>query len=188
MQEKMNMLYKDNIVSQKFKTQCGRYVNNGTYAIYTNASCRNNRGGCAAVVCDKNGFKVYSMGYLKTTNNRMEIMAILEGLKKVPFNCNVIVLSDSQYVIDIINKKNNIYKNKDLWDKLLRKIDTFNSFEIKYIRTHSGNKNMGNTLANHFAYKALNEHLIHDKSYEARLPKRKPKNKKSKNNKKKKGN
>lgn len=34
MQEKMNMLYKDNIVSQKFKTQCGRYVNN--FSTWTN--------------------------------------------------------------------------------------------------------------------------------------------------------
>ena len=74
-----------------------------------------------------------SQGYVKTTNNRMELMAVIAGLEALNRSCQVDVYSDSKYVVDAFNQrwidswikknwergKNGPVKNVDLWKRLL---------------------------------------------------------------------
>ena len=76
----------------------------------------------------------YSAGYKKTTNNRMELMAVITGLEALTRPCEVEVISDSKYVTDAFNQhwidgwlkkgwkrgKNEPVKNTDLWKRLLK--------------------------------------------------------------------
>lgn len=99
--------------------------------LYTDGAARGNPGpGGYGIVLEAGKFyKELSEGYRKTTNNRMELLAVivgLEALKKAPSQVNVI--SDSKYVVDAINKgwllswvKKGFKgkKNIDLWKRLL---------------------------------------------------------------------
>ena len=75
----------------------------------------------------------YSQGYMKTTNNRMELMAAIVGLEALNRPCQVELYSDSKYLTDAFNQrwvegwikknwtrgKNEPVKNEDLWQRLL---------------------------------------------------------------------
>ncbi len=75
----------------------------------------------------------FSGGYIKTTNNRMELMAVIVGLEALKKSCQVEVISDSKYVTDAFNQHwidgwlkknwktsgNKPVKNIDLWKRLL---------------------------------------------------------------------
>ena len=109
--------------------------------IYTDGAARGNPdgpGGYGAVLeyVDTKGelhTKELSQGYKKTTNNRMELMAVIAGLKALNRPCKVELYSDSQYVVNAFNKhwidgwikkgwkrgKNEPVKNVDLWKQLL---------------------------------------------------------------------
>ena len=95
-------------------------------------------GGYGAVLqfIDKNGVlheKELSAGYVRTTNNRMELMAVIRGLEALNRPCEVELYSDSQYVVNAFNQhwiegwikkgwkrgKNEPVKNTDLWKRLL---------------------------------------------------------------------
>lgn len=94
----------------------------------------------------KNLIKEFSKGFTKTTNNRMELLAVITGLellKKDGFD--VIIYSDSKYVVDAIKKKwlfdwkkNNFKKKKniDLWKRFL---NVYNKHNVKFewIKGHS---------------------------------------------------
>lgn len=78
--------------------------------IYSDGACRGNPGpggyGAVLLFTDKDGQthrKEISQGYKKTTNNRMELMAVIAGLKSLKFPCNVTIYSDSKYIVDAIN-------------------------------------------------------------------------------------
>lgn len=78
--------------------------------------------------------KELTAGYVKTTNNRMELMAVIVGLEALNRPCEVEVYSDSKYVVDAFNQhwieswikkgwkrgKNEPVKNVDLWQRLLK--------------------------------------------------------------------
>lgn len=109
--------------------------------LYTDGSARGNPdgpGGYGAVLeyTDSKGMlhtKEISQGYKKTTNNRMEMMAVIAGLEALNRPCRVEVYSDSQYVVNAFNQhwiegwikkgwkrgKNEQVKNVDLWKRLL---------------------------------------------------------------------
>ena len=126
------------------------------YIIYTDGACSGNpgSGGWAAIIFNKSsGQKSKKIGgELETTNNRMELIAIIEALESIPKDSSLKIFTDSKYVINGIElwikqwKKNNWIgsnkkkiKNKDLWTKL----DTLSSqFHItwNWIKGHSGNK------------------------------------------------
>ena len=86
-----------------------------------------------------------------TTNNRMELSGVIEGLKALKKPCNVVVTTDSKYVVDSVTKgwvygwrKNNWKKsdktmaqNVDLWKNLLDLLETHN-VEFVWIKGHSG--------------------------------------------------
>ena len=122
--------------------------------IYTDGSCLGNPGpGGYAAICTKNGniiFK-YSGNCIYTTNNRMELQAVISALEHADeFKKNITISTDSTYVKNGIEKwldkwktkkswENKERKNQDLWEKL----DVLNQkFKPiwKWIKAHSGNK------------------------------------------------
>lgn len=110
--------------------------------IYTDGAARGNPdgpGGYGAVLeyVDTKGqlhTKELSQGYKKTTNNRMELMAVIAALEALNRPCSVELYSDSKYVVDAFNQnwiggwlkkgwkrgKNEPVKNVDLWQRLLK--------------------------------------------------------------------
>ena len=92
-----------------------------------------------------------SGGAPDTTNNRMELTAVIEGLSALKESCEIEVVSDSKYVVDAIEKgwakswKRNGWKksdkkpalNVDLWEKLLSLLEE-HKVTFKWIRGHSG--------------------------------------------------
>lgn len=128
--------------------------------IYTDGAARGNPegpGGYGAVlkVTDTNGTvhtKEISQGYIKTTNNRMELMAAIRALELLNKPCEVMLYSDSKYLVDAFNKgwidgwvKNNWkksdkkpVKNKDLWEALL-KAKSNHKVRFIWVEGHAGN-------------------------------------------------
>ena len=121
--------------------------------IFTDGACSGNPGpGGWGTILDYNGRrKELSGGEKNTTNNRMELTAVIEGLKALKEKCKVTVITDSKYVSDGINlgwargwKANNWRKknkkpalNPELWDELLMLIDN-HVVTIKWIKGHAG--------------------------------------------------
>ena len=93
----------------------------------------------------------YSAGYKKTTNNRMELMAVITGLEALTRPCEVEVISDSKYVTDAFNQhwvdgwlkrnwkgsSNNSVKNVDLWKRLL-KAKAPHQVKFTWVKGHAG--------------------------------------------------
>lgn len=121
--------------------------------IYTDGSCLGNPGpgGWAAIIIYNNHKKEISGGYQNTTNNRMELMAIIKALGILKESCKIELYTDSQYVCNAINNnwvdnwmKNNWKKrdgksvlNCDLWISLFEKIKRHN-INFNWIRGHNG--------------------------------------------------
>lgn len=117
--------------------------------IYTDGACSGNpgKGGWAAILLYNGQRKELSCGYRLTTNNRMELMAVIEALKSIKNkNIPVVVYSDSQYVVESINKgyiynwiKKNFkdVKNPDLWKELIYLIHSFKDIKFIWIKGHS---------------------------------------------------
>jgi ribonuclease HI len=117
--------------------------------IYTDGSSRGNPGpGGYGVVLKFNGaVKELAKGFRLTTNNRMELLAVIEGLRAIKTTQHPIrVFSDSKYVIDAIEKgwlKNWIKtgfkgkKNKDLWLKYHAIAANFN-ISFTWVKGHNG--------------------------------------------------
>lgn len=123
--------------------------------IYTDGACSGNPGpgGWAAVLIYKNNQKEISGGNKSTTNNIMEVTAVIEGLKALKYPCNVKLYSDSAYVVNTFEKgwienwkKNNWInsskepvKNKELWEELYNLTNIHNVKFIK-VKGHSDNE------------------------------------------------
>lgn len=127
--------------------------------IYTDGSARSNPegpGGYGTIIeyVDKQGklhTREYSAGYKKTTNNRMELMAVIVGLENLIKPCNVTIVSDSKYVTDAFNQNwiDNWVKNNwktagkkpvlniDLWKRLLDAKKNHNVSFI-WVKGHDG--------------------------------------------------
>lgn len=123
--------------------------------IYTDGACSGNPGpgGWGAVLMCNGNIKEIS-GYNKnTTNNIMEITAVIEALKLLKYECEVEIYSDSAYVVNAFNqkwienwKKNNWknsnkedVKNKELWDELDKLVSKHKVGFIK-VKGHADNK------------------------------------------------
>ena len=121
--------------------------------IYTDGACSGNpgKGGWGAVLVYNGIEKELSGGEHETTNNRMELTAVIEALSKLKEPCEVTLTTDSKYVCDAINKgwlnswKNNNWKkadkkpalNVDLWQKLLPLLET-HRVEFCWVKGHNG--------------------------------------------------
>ena len=114
--------------------------------IFTDGSCIPNpgRGGWAFIALpdtnDKNPTEWHvSGGDIMTTNNRMELSAVIEALEFFPDKKKYIIYTDSQYVINCTKGKWSRKKNIDLWKKYERISDACN-IEWIWVKGHSGNK------------------------------------------------
>ena len=102
--------------------------------LYTDGACSGNpgKGGWGAILMYNDAKKEISGGESKTTNNRMELTAVIKGLEALKEECNVDIYSDSAYVVNaflqdwITNWQNNGWKSKkgmvlniDLWQRLI---------------------------------------------------------------------
>lgn len=117
--------------------------------LYTDGACSGNPGpgGWGAVLVYNGIERGISGGMPKTTNNHMELLAVIEGLKLLNEPCIVKITSDSKYVVDSINKgwlttwlkTGNIEKrpNKDLW-KVLNELLKVHKCEFVWIKGHAG--------------------------------------------------
>lgn len=123
-----------------------------TVYLYTDGACKGNPGLGGWGYLLKCGEKsIHDSGSEKeTTNNRMELMAVINGLSKLNRFCNVIIFTDSQYVKNgmeewIHNWKKNGWKgsnkkpvkNVDLWQRLDALVQKFN-VSWEWIKGHSG--------------------------------------------------
>ncbi len=135
--------------------------------IYTDGACSGNPGigGWGAYLTYKDNVKELSGSAENTTNNRMELVAAIEGLKILKKSSEVNLYTDSVYLKDGITKwifnwqKNNWknankkdVKNKDLWIQLL---DVVNKHDINWVwvKGHEGNE--GNEIADNLATSAI---------------------------------
>ncbi len=121
--------------------------------IFTDGACSGNpgAGGYGAIVRYKGISKEISGGESSTTNNRMELLAVVEALLLLKEPCNVTLTSDSSYVVNAINKgwlnswvKNNWkradkkpVKNVDLWQKLLPLLE-LHRVSFVWVKGHNG--------------------------------------------------
>lgn len=117
--------------------------------IFTDGACSGNPGpgGYGVILKSGNHYKELSSGFRLTTNNRMELLAVCIGLESLKnLNQEVIIFSDSKYVIDSIEKKWVFgwvkkgfagKKNKDLW---LRFLQSYKLHQVKFtwVKGHAG--------------------------------------------------
>ncbi|MFA9290543.1 MAG: ribonuclease HI [Solirubrobacteraceae bacterium] len=142
--------------------------------IYTDGACSKNPGpggyGIVMQLAGTNYCKEYSGGFKNTTNNRMELMAVIVALEKLNKpNIEVDVFTDSKYVHDAIEKKwiqkwvkinFKDKKNKDLWLKYLE-VSSNHKVKINWVKGHAGN--VMNERADKLATEAIkNKNLLVD--------------------------
>lgn len=119
--------------------------------MYTDGSSRGNPGpgGFGTLLLSGKHVKEISKGYKKTTNNRMELMAVIAGLKALKrHDLPVYIYSDSQYVVYTIEKKwldnwiktdfKGGKKNKDLW-KIYYELSRPFKIKVIWVKGHSDN-------------------------------------------------
>jgi len=148
--------------------------------IYTDGAASGNPGpgGYGVVLESSAGHrKELSGGFRKTTNNRMELLAVIVGLLELKSTeVAVTVVSDSKYVVDAINKgwlrswvKKNFKdkKNPDLWKRMIPLLDKHNP-TFQWVKGH--NNHPQNERCDTLAVQASKQHhLPADKGYEASI-------------------
>ncbi len=123
--------------------------------IFTDGACRGNPGpgGWGAILRYNNKEKEICGGEKDTTNNRMEILAVIKALDILKEPCEVTLYSDSQYVCNAISKgwakkwrdngwkrnKNQPALNKDLWERLLLLLEK-HVVNVVWIKGHAGHE------------------------------------------------
>ena len=123
--------------------------------IYTDGACLGNPGpgGWGVLLRWRGAEKELSGGEAETTNNRMEILAVLAGLEVLKRPCLVQVVSDSKYVVDSMNgdwpnkwkarawKKvsGGLVENIDLWERMLEQAYV-HKLSFEWVKGHAGNK------------------------------------------------
>ena len=120
--------------------------------IYTDGACLGNPGpgGWGAVIFENGKKKQLHGAEENTTNNRMEITAVLEALRTIPRNVDVRIFSDSTYVINTMTKNWKRKKNQDLWPQLDNEVEARN-VEWEWVKGHSGDR--FNEEADQLAYR-----------------------------------
>ena len=135
--------------------------------IHTDGACIGNPGpGGYGVLLEYNGRRrEKSGGYRYTTNNRMELMAVIVGLEALTRPCQVELYSDSRYIVDAMTKgwvekwrrngwklnKKKPAKNPDLWQRLVD-LCQMHTVEFNWVKGHSGNE--GNEVCDRLATEA----------------------------------
>ena len=138
--------------------------------VYTDGACSGNPGigGWGVVILNSENNPVQLSGRLKnTTNNQMELTAAIESLKYFKDSKEILIITDSKYVMNgiehwIKNWKKNGWitstkkpvKNKELWESLDREISR-HDVEWKWVKGHAGNEN--NEKADYLARQFIEE-------------------------------
>jgi ribonuclease HI len=147
---------------------------------WTDGACSGNPGpGGYGVILTSNGErKELSRGYRRTTNNRMEILAVIAALEALREPCEVTIHADSQYVVNAVEQgwakrwrangwKRNAKEralNPDLWERLLKELSR-HRVRFVWVRGHSGHDE--NERADELAVAAIrDEELAIDDGYE----------------------
>lgn len=147
--------------------------------IYTDGACSGNPGpgGYGVVLLYGSARKELSEGYRLTTNNRMEVLAVIKGLEALKEPCQVTLYSDSKYVVDAITKgwvtrwkAKGWYRNAkekasnvDLWERLLIQLER-HEVEFCWVKGHADNP--GNERCDELARMAIaNGDLKEDTNY-----------------------
>tara|TARA_B100000282_G_scaffold11396_1_gene8086 strand:+ start:649 stop:1128 length:480 start_codon:yes stop_codon:yes gene_type:complete len=144
--------------------------------IYTDGSAKGNpgRGGYGVVMLSGKHRKEISKGFLLTTNNRMELLAVIVGIENVKkLNSKIVVYSDSKYVVNAIEKgwlfdwqKKNFKgkKNPDLW---IRFLSVYKKHSIRFLWVKGHNNNVENERCDRLAVSAAEgADLVSDVWYE----------------------
>ncbi len=146
-------------------------ISHNVYKVYTDGACANNQapggqpGGWAC--CFEDG-EAYSGAEAQTTNNRMEMTAVIEALKHTPKEAHVLIYSDSAYVINAFkqnwfagwekrgwkNSKGQPVENQDLWRWMLR-LTGERKVEWFKVKGHSGEPL--NEMVDRMAVQAMEE-------------------------------
>lgn len=138
--------------------------------IYTDGACSGNPGpgGWGSILMYKNNKKEISGGKKDTTNNVMELTAVIEGLKLLKFPCKVKLYSDSAYVVNAFNEKwiygwlkngwknasKEPVKNKELWQELY---DLTKVHEVEFIKVKGHADNEYNNRCDELARNAISQ-------------------------------
>jgi ribonuclease HI len=154
--------------------------------IYTDGACLGNPGpgGYGVVLLYQDHRKELSGGFRLTTNNRMEILAAVVALEALREKCRVALYSDSQYVVNAIEKgwavrwranqwrrnKHEMALNPDLWERLLQCLE-MHEIVFRWVRGHAGHPD--NERCDQLAVAAANgRDLAVDSGYENSLPRK----------------
>ena len=121
--------------------------------IFTDGACSGNPGpgGYGAILRVGEHVKEISGGEADTTNNRMELMGVISALSALKYPCEVVLTTDSKYVVDSVTKgwakkwrANNWIKsdkkpalNADLWERLLDLLEVHN-VQFVWVKGHAG--------------------------------------------------
>jgi ribonuclease HI len=140
--------------------------------IYTDGACRGNPGpgGWGVLLKYKDSDKTLKGFDAETTNNRMELMAVIEGLRSLTHGCTIELNTDSKYVLQgindwIVNWKKNGWKtaakkpvkNIDLWQQLDEQVGR-HDISWHWVKGHSGV--LGNEAADQLANDAIDQVMV----------------------------
>lgn len=146
--------------------------------IYTDGGCRGNDstkdnvGGIGIVLMypAKEYIKEYKEGFKNTTNNKMELLAVIKALEMLTEKCKVTIYTDSAYIVNAFKQnwitgwkmkgwsrgKSGALKNKELWIKL-DELTTYHQVSFKKVKGHSDN--VYNNIADKLVNEAMDELL-----------------------------
>ena len=122
--------------------------------LYTDGSCKGNPGpgGYCAILVYNGKEKIVSDAFRDTTNNRMELSAVIEGLTALKEPCEVEVFTDSKYVADSVKLKRLDFwqkngwklrnrdidvRNRDLWERLIPLLEV-HKVKFTWVKGHAG--------------------------------------------------
>lgn len=127
------------------------------YDVWTDGSCDNintKAGGAGYVILKENKvLKIKNKGFLNTTNNRMELLAIISAINSIPDDASMLVHTDSKYAISAL-KYGGLHKNQDLVS-LFQKLKGCRKIYFDWIKGHNGVEY--NEMADQLAFSAYQD-------------------------------
>lgn len=132
-------------------------MSNLDYTIWTDGGCAENPNGKGGygIVIQNNATQVVTTiyeGFKSSTNNRMEVRAIIRALEEIPDGCTALIYSDSKYAIFTLNGEYKKKKNLDLWPIAESLLSRKSNVIFEWVKGHADNDN--NNICDELATKA----------------------------------